>query len=239
MVVNEDGRAEANMVAAKEPNRERRMQGDALACFDRWAEEYDRSFLSRHIRAVQKEVVRTMRPAEDAIVLDVGCGTGEGIRYLARRVKRGFLAGLDLSPQMIEVARRKLPDQSRMDLKVGDAEQLPWPDSFFDQAMSTFTLHHCPHPDRALGEIQRVLKPGGCLFLVDLVFPKPLRRPLNWLLRLAEDAELEVQALDSMSRLFLQAPFHLISPRRLVPLIFLLVGQKQSPAAKERGTGIA
>ena len=227
------------MVAGKEPIWASRMQGDALVCFDRWAEEYDRSLLSRHIRAIQKRVVRTMRPAEDATVLDVGCGTGEGVRYLARWVKRGFLAGLDLSPQMIEVARRKLPDQSRMDLRVGGADQLPWPDSFFDQVMCTFTLHHIPRPDRALTEIQRVLKPGGRLFLVDLIFPKPLWRPLNWLLMLAERAELQVQTSESLSRLFLQAPFHTFSTRRLVPLIFLWVGQKKLPAAKEKGTEIA
>ena len=178
--------------------RGEQMRGDALACFDQWAEEYDRCFLHRYIQKVQKRVVQLMSPAEDAFVLDIGCGTGEGIRYLSRRVKRGLLAGLDLSPQMIEVAQRKFPDHPQVDLKVGDAEALPWPDSFFDQGMSTFTLHHFPHPDRALAEMVRVLKPGGRLFLADLVFPPSLRRPLNWILRLA-------------------------------PMIFLLIGQKDSP----------
>jgi ubiquinone/menaquinone biosynthesis C-methylase UbiE len=178
--------------------RGEQMRGDALACFDQWAEEYDRCFLHRYIQKVQKRVVQLMSPAEDAFVLDIGCGTGEVIRYLGRMVKQGLLAGLDISPQMIEVARRKFATQTQVELKIGDVEALPWPDSFFDQGMSTFTLHHFPHPDRALAEMVRVLKPGGRLFLADLVFPPSLRRPLNWILRLA-------------------------------PMIFLLIGQKDSP----------
>jgi ubiquinone/menaquinone biosynthesis C-methylase UbiE len=218
------------------------MHKDAVACFDRWAEDYDRAFLSRHIRRIQKQVVHLMSPAQDASVLDVGCGTGEGIRYLRRFVKGGFLAGLDISPQMIEVARAKFSDQPPqpvIELKVGDAEQLPWPGSFFDQAMSTFTLHHFPHPNRALTEIARVLKPGGRLFLVDLIFPGPFRRLLNWILRLFEGAQIEVQTLDSMREIFLQTPLRPDSPYRLAPLVFLFVGEKGAPAAKEKGTGIA
>lgn len=220
-------------------HRAEQMQRDATACFDRWAEDYDRSFFSRHIRRIQKRVVQLMKPTEDAFVLDVGCGTGEGIRYLSRFVKRGLLAGLDLSPKMIEVARKKFSDRPGIELKLGDAENIPWPESFFDSAMTTFTLHHCSHPDRTLSDMQRVLKPGGCLFLVDLIFPGPLHRLLNWILRRAEGAEVQVQTLDSMRQLFLQAHLYPNPPQRLAPLIFLFVGEKQSPDAKQKGTEIA
>jgi len=213
--------------------RAEQMQREAVACFDGWAEDYDRSFLSRYIRKIQKGVVQRMKPAEDAFVLDAGCGTGEGIRYLSRFVKKGFLAGLDLSPKMIEVARKKFSNHPSIELKVGDAENLPWPESFFDQAMSTFTLHHFPDPHRALTEIARVLKPGGGLFLVDLIFPGPSHRLLNWILRLLEGAEIEVQTLDSMRQLFLQAHLQPNPPQRLAPLIFLFVGEKVSFGMRE------
>jgi ubiquinone/menaquinone biosynthesis C-methylase UbiE len=219
-------------------SRAERVQRDAVACFDRWAEDYDRSFLSRHIRRIQKRIVQIMNPAQNAFILDVGCGTGEGIRYLHRFVKKGLLAGLDISPRMIEVAQRKFSDRTAIELKVGEADNLPWPDCTFDLAMTTFTLHHCPHPDRALYEMERVLKPGGRLFLVDLIFPRPLDRPLNWILRLAEGADLRVQTSDSARQLFRKAHLHLISFQRLVPLIFLFMAQKESAAAKEKGTEI-
>jgi len=180
-----------------EAERARLTPEEPQACFDQWAEEYDRCFLHRYIQKVQKRVVQLMSPAEDAFVLDIGCGTGEGIRYLGRMVKQGLLAGLDISPQMIEVARRKFATQTQVELRIGDVEALPWPDSFFDQGMSTFTLHHFPHPDRALAEMVRVLKPGGRLFLADLVFPPSLRRPLNWILRLAPTIFLLVGQKDS------------------------------------------
>lgn len=150
---------------------------------------------------------------------------------------------------MIEVAHRKFSGCPGLDLWVGDAVTLPWPDSSFGEVMCTFTLHHLPHPDRALTEMARVLKPGGHLLLADLILPQLLPRPLNWILQLAEGTELKVQTLDqtldSLRRLFLQAPLDLASPRRLAPFVFLLIGakrqgiQRKPPAAKEKGTRIA
>ena len=155
------------------------MREEARACFDRWAEMYDRCFLHRYIRKVQERIAREMNPAEDAFILDAGCGTGEGLFALSQRVKRGLLAGLDISFRVIEVAQRKLSGYPSLDLWVRDAETLPWPDSFFDEVMCTFAFHHFPHPDRALAEMARVLKPGAHLFLADLILPQPFRRPLN------------------------------------------------------------
>jgi ubiquinone/menaquinone biosynthesis C-methylase UbiE len=222
----------------EEDYRAERMREEARACFDRWAEEYDRCFLHRYIRKVQERITREMSPGEDAFILDVGCGTGEGLLLLRHRVKKGLLAGLDISPRMIEVAGRKFSGQEGIDLRVGDAEMLPWPDSSFDEAISTFTLHHFPHPDRALVEIARVLRPGGHLFLADLILPRLLRRALNWILQLVEGAAIQVQTLDSLRDLFLQASFDPTSPRRLAPCVYLFIGEKKSPDAKAKGTGI-
>lgn len=219
-------------------NRGERIRQGALASFDRWAAEYDRSFLSSYIRKVQRRIIKEMAPGEDAFVLDVGCGTGEGIRYLARRVKRGLLGGLDLSPRMIEAARDKLGDRPGIDLRVGDAEDLPWPNSHFDLAMSTFTIHHFPHPDRALAEIARVLKPKGQLFLADLIFPRHFQRPLNGLLTLVEGTPVEVQTLESLRTLLIEASFSPALVQRLAPLIWLVGSRKGSPTANAKGTAV-
>lgn len=214
------------------------MREEARACFDRWAEEYDRCFLHRYIRKVQERIAREMNPGEDAFILDVGCGTGGGLRAIRPRVKRGLLAGLDLSPKMIGVAEKKFSGQEGIDLRVGDAESLPWPNSFFHEALSTFTLHHCPHPDRAVAEMARVLKPGSRLFLADLILPWFFRRPLKCILQLVEGARLEVQTLDSLKQLFRTASLEPAPPQRLAPFVFLLIGTKRSLAAEEKGTAV-
>jgi ubiquinone/menaquinone biosynthesis C-methylase UbiE len=115
----------------------------------------------------------TLQPGDR--VLDVGCATGALTRRLARRLDpaRGGLAlGLDASPDMVAVARRRgtaLP--CRFDLAT--AEALPYPDAVFDAVVSTFFLHHLDRADklRALCEAWRVLKPGGPCLIADIDRP--------------------------------------------------------------------
>jgi tellurite methyltransferase len=101
-------------------------------------------------------------------VLDVGCGAGWHVLYLGRQ---GFkVAGMDISPSGIEQCRRLCAERRiEFDGRVSDMNKLPWPDNTFDAALSTSTIHHNLRAGivEALGEIRRVLKPGG-LLLVDL-----------------------------------------------------------------------
>jgi ubiquinone/menaquinone biosynthesis C-methylase UbiE len=98
-------------------------------------------------------------------VLDVACGTGENFPYLERA--RSVVA-FDLSPEMIGEARRRAR-QLRMDvdLVVGDAQKMPFPDGIFDEVVSGFST--CTFPDHvaALGEMVRVTRPGGRILLVE------------------------------------------------------------------------
>ncbi len=99
-----------------------------------------------------------------AFVLDVGCGVGRHVVYLGGR---GFrVAGVDISPSGIRItqevcAERKIP----VDARVSDMNALPWADNTFDGALSTSTIHHHLRVGivETLGEIKRVLKPGGVL----------------------------------------------------------------------------
>lgn len=112
-------------------------------------------------------------------VLDVGCGTGVLTRQIAARLSAdGALAvGLDAAPKMIEVARRRGFGLPRLRFDVGVAEALPYGDTSFDCAVSTFFFHHIDAElkRRSLAELLRVLKPGGRLIIVDV------DTPTNWL----------------------------------------------------------
>lgn len=92
-------------------------------------------------------------------VLDVGCGTGRLAAALAERYGCKVW-GVDRSPEMLEVARARVPPG--VGLKVGEAEDLPFRDSWFERATMTLVFHHLD-PDRAIPELRRVLVPGGIL----------------------------------------------------------------------------
>lgn len=95
-------------------------------------------------------------------VLDVACGTGVLARYLAARVvgPAGAVVGLDRNAGMLAVARRMAP---QVEWRLGQAEDLPFDDGEFDAVVSQFGLMFFEERVRALGEMARVLRPGGRL----------------------------------------------------------------------------
>ena len=89
-------------------------------------------------------------------VLDVCCGTGLVTASATLRCAR--TVGLDFSPAMLNQARHAHPE---LQFDEGDAEALPHANGSFDAVVSNFGVHHVPHPDKALAEALRVLRPGG------------------------------------------------------------------------------
>jgi len=90
-------------------------------------------------------------------VLDVGCGTGTLAAWLAERAA-AKVWGVDASPEMLAVARAKVPEG--VGLKLGHAEQLPFKDGWFERAVSSLAVHHFDR-ERAFSETHRVLAAGG------------------------------------------------------------------------------
>jgi SAM-dependent methyltransferase len=93
-------------------------------------------------------------------VLDVGCGTGNLSFSLARNPAIGSVRGIDFSPAYIEHAKRRNRD-TRLGFEVGDACALPFPDAWFDHALSLLVLQFIPQADLAVREMRRVTRPGG------------------------------------------------------------------------------
>jgi SAM-dependent methyltransferase len=95
-------------------------------------------------------------------VLDVACGTGVVAITAARAGAR--VSGLDLTPQLLERARENARLATvEIDLREGDAEQLPFDEAVFDVVLSQFGHMFAPRPEVALNEMLRVLKPGGTI----------------------------------------------------------------------------
>jgi len=126
------------------------------------AGEYERT--AAELEPTAREVVARAAIAPGERVLDVACGTGNAALIAAAAGAR--VTGLDAAPRLVEVAReRAAAAGADADFVVGDALDLPFGDGSFDAVVSVFGVIFAPDPDRAVGEIVRVLKPGGCAVL--------------------------------------------------------------------------
>jgi ubiquinone/menaquinone biosynthesis C-methylase UbiE len=113
-------------------------------------------------------------------VLEVAIGTGRDLPYYPADAT---VTGIELSPAMLAIARQRAADLGRdADLREGDAEHLPFADASFDTVVCAFALCTIPHPAAAIGEMKRVLVPGGRLLLLDHIGSTwPPIRAVQWL----------------------------------------------------------
>jgi ubiquinone/menaquinone biosynthesis C-methylase UbiE len=101
---------------------------------------------------------------DGAALLDVGTGPGVLLMELAKHRPDLRLTGLDLSEDMVALARKNLPGRT---VEAGDVQAMPFGDASFDVVVASYSAHHWEDPAAAVPEIGRVLRPGGRLVLYD------------------------------------------------------------------------
>jgi ubiquinone/menaquinone biosynthesis C-methylase UbiE len=123
-----------------------------------------------HARGVDlAELVKAAQLAGNERVLDAGCGTGHTALTLAPFARE--IIAVDLTEAMLEQGHRLAAERglTNIDFRLGDVEQLPFADGEFDLVVSRYSAHHWPHPQAALAEFRRVLRPRGRFILSDIV----------------------------------------------------------------------
>ena len=137
--------------------------------FDHWAEKYDQWFetpMGKLIKGYEsKLILRMLAPEPGELILDAGCGTGiftEDIIETGARV-----VGLELAFDMLRRAVTKCSGQTFQSV-IGDIQRLPFADDSFNKAISITAIEFIQDARRAVEELFRVTKPGGCIVVATL-----------------------------------------------------------------------
>ena len=149
--------------------------------WDKAAPRYDRSmgFWEKVLFAGGREWACSQAAGD---VLEIAVGSGRNLPYYERDVR---LTAIELSPAMLELARSRAGELGfEVDLKLGDAQALEFPDDSFDTVIATFSLCSIPDDRKAVAEAKRVLRPGGRLILCEHV--RSPSRPVRTVQRLLD-----------------------------------------------------
>ena len=178
------------------PKTERdRQNARQRRAWDKQSASYDKQigWFERHVFGVENRPWACRNARGD--VLEVAVGTGLNLPFYDTAAR---VTGVDLSPAMLEIARKRAADLGRdADLREGDAHELSFPDDSFDSVVCTFSLCNIPDIDRAVDEMKRVLKLGGRLVLVDHI--RSAIRPVYWAQKAIEFVSVRVDG-DHMTR---------------------------------------
>ena len=148
--------------------------------YDRSARTYDQ-WLGLYERVMgTAERRRQLLSRARGLTLEVGVGTGRNIAHYSADTD---LFGVDISPAMLQIARKRATRLGRaIELRIGDAQNLDFPDGSFDTVAAILFLSAVPDQHRAISEIRRVLRPGGRLLVLD--HARSTIAPVRWLQRL-------------------------------------------------------
>ncbi len=150
--------------------------------FNNIAPKYDflNHFLSFGIDILwRKKAIAQLKALQPKLILDVATGTGD-LAIEALSLHPDKVIGIDISEGMLSVGREKMKEKnlsSKIELQSGDSEQLTFSNNYFDAAMVAFGVRNFENLEKGLSEINRVIRPGG--LLVVLEFSKPRRFPIK------------------------------------------------------------
>lgn len=131
----------------------------------------NRVFVDDFLTALEEAAFKSN---EDKHALDAGTGTAQIPIELCQRSQCWRVSGIDLAEEMLKVARHNVTAvglSERIELQCIDSKSLPYERAAFDAVISNSIVHHIPEPVAVFAEFQRVVKPGGLLFVRDLLRP--------------------------------------------------------------------
>jgi len=164
-------------------------------------------------------------------VLEVGCGRGLGIEQIREVFGPATIDAFDLDEEMVKLARERLAGLDGVRLWRGNATRIEAPDASYDAAFEFIVLHHVPEWRRALGEVFRVLRPGGVFYAEEILpgalLPAALTRRSSYLANAFSDGNLRAALLD--------AGFEILAAKTTLGVLGWYVARKPGATDAEAG----
>jgi ubiquinone/menaquinone biosynthesis C-methylase UbiE len=174
--------------------------------FTRTAEVFG-NFVLQERAAEADKLSRFVEAAAHHRAADLACGPGTLALRFAPSVR--WVCGLDFTPAMVLRARGTAASQqlANVDFARGDAQSVPFADGAFDLAVTSYSLHHIPHPSRVVREMARIVKPGGRVGVLDIRVPEDSRvaEVSNQIERLRDPSHTRTLARSEFEKIFAEA----------------------------------
>lgn len=196
---------------------------NSKATFNQQAATYDKDIKGKHARSLYPVLLEKLSQIPFQSALDLGCGTGEMMKLILQKDIHKELCGIDLSEEMLSVAKSKLP--KKVKLFLGDSEFLPFSDNSFDVVYCNDSFHHYPAPQNVLREVHRVLKLGGTFLLGDCWQPFVGRTIINFYMRHSKSGDVKIYSKAELVSM-LSEYFHDVSWEQIGKTACIAMGKK-------------
>lgn len=178
--------------------------------FNSTAKKYDSSFDGKFVKVMYEPLLEEIKKNPEGKLLDVGCGTGNILCKLVNGKRELF--GIDLSENMVKECKERMEDHA--EIKVADAEHMPYKDNFFEVLICNASFHHYPHPEEVLKEMKRVLKSGGRLLIGEGHALQPFRALLNLSFRFSNSGDFKSYGKNEFIRMLENNGFSLAEVKK-------------------------
>ena len=169
-----------------------------------------------YFRFMQSQLIVSIKIHSPSTFLDLGCGTGWAVRYVATLLNgQGRFVGIDIAKGMIEKAKNNSIGIPNVEFHEASADKLPFDNNIFDTVICSNSFHHYPQPVEALMEVERVLKPNGKIYILDVTADDFFIRQINEIVKRREKEHVSFYSTFEYTHMFDQAGLKHIQSRRL------------------------
>jgi demethylmenaquinone methyltransferase/2-methoxy-6-polyprenyl-1,4-benzoquinol methylase len=168
--------AHDKIVPDKKSNAAKKIQVAEMFDSIAWRYDFLNRFLSAGIDKIwRRKAIKELKSVHPKLILDVATGTGDFAITSNKILKPEKIIGIDISEAMLDIGKKKIRKQhleNTIELLAGDSETINFANSSFDAITVAFGVRNFENLEKGLAEMQRVLKPGGKISILECTMPK-------------------------------------------------------------------